>query len=128
MTQAILIVIPIMIVIFIITMYKLHKDKTIRGSATLTDNHTVSFFGKEYDARLDMSKWQKTNKLYVKYYGELKPMIFLMHETGIGYVLTAEDRDIYKFYLIDEVYIAKIGTKVAGYLKNDIFYVIGTVD
>lgn len=112
----------------VIGAYKLKKDKTIRGSATLTDNHTVSFFGKEYDACIDNTKWQKGNKVYTKYYGELRAMIIIMYEPFIGYVLTPEDRDINKFYLIDEVFIAKIGDKVTGYLKDDVFWVTGTVD
>lgn len=112
----------------IIAFIKINKDKTIRGSAIITDGNTVSFFGKEYYCKICPEKWSKNNKLYIRYYGELKEMIYLMYDPLIGYVLTAEDRDNPKFYLIDEVHIGEIGTKVAGYLKNEVFYVIGTVD
>lgn len=101
------------------------KNKVIITGQLISQNE-VAVHDKIYE--LVYSQEFNPTKVYIRYYGELKEMLVLMYEYDTGYVLTPEDREVFKFYLIDEVHIAKNFEYIEGYIKDDKFYVTSTVD
>lgn len=106
----------------------LTKSKRRIVIGLITGQNEVSYEGKSYELVYSPDYHVIDNPIYIKYYDSLKKMIVLMYEENIGYVLTPEDRELPKFYHISEVYIAPINTSINGYIKDDEFYILSTVD
>lgn len=104
------------------------KSKVKKVTGVLLDDNSIRLGNADYPYRIDSIKSKCKIDLYIRYYGDLKQMIMLMYEPNIGFVLTSEDRDNPKFYLLHEVFIGREGDRFEGYVTDGIFYVTCTVD
>lgn len=119
-------IITAILILFIVSVVIILKSKKIKlVIGILQEQNVINIGGILYE--LDISSYI-AKEAYIKYYDGVKLMTVIGYLPDIGYVLSPTDRDICKFYLLSEIYIARIGDNIEGYIKDDKFYAISTVD